>query len=62
MSLEKAIADSVQTATDVTKATLKTAETVVKKAWSLMDAASEKKAPGEYLSPKAVNSVQGKDQ
>jgi hypothetical protein len=61
MSLEQAMADVAQTAADVTKTGLKLAETAVKKAWSIMDAASQKQAPSEYLSQQAVNAVQGKD-
>jgi hypothetical protein len=52
MPAEKVIADTVT-------ATLKVAEAAVKKAWSLMDAASEKKPPSEYLSPNAIKAIQG---
>ncbi|MCU0484562.1 MAG: hypothetical protein MUC85_00495 [Anaerolineales bacterium] len=38
----------------------KVVETGMQKAWSILDAASEKRAPGEYLSQKAVNAIQGK--
>ena len=37
------------------------AEALVKKAWSVMDAAAEKQKPSEYLSRRAVRSIQGKD-
>ena len=37
------------------------AEALVKKAWSVMDAAAEKQKPSEYLSQRAVRSIQGKD-
>lgn len=45
---------------DGTKVVAKQAESFVKKLWSLMDAASEKKSPGDYLSSRAVLSIQGK--
>lgn len=51
---------AVSAVTDVTKTTLKIAETIAKKAWSIIDAASQKKAPSEYLSPQAIQSMQGK--
>jgi hypothetical protein len=35
-------------------------ETLVKKAWSIMDAASEKKRPSEYLGDRARRSIQGR--
>lgn len=50
----------------VTDATVKTAqaaekavEGLVKKAWSIMEAASEKQAPSQYLSEQAVSSIRG---
>lgn len=61
MSLENAMADTLNTAVEVTKLTTKLAETAVKKAWNLAEAATEKKAPGEYLSKQALNAVQGKE-
>jgi hypothetical protein len=33
---------------------------LVKKAWSIMDAASEKKTPSEYLSRRGTRSIQGR--
>jgi hypothetical protein len=36
-------------------------ESLVKKAWSIMDAAAEKKTPSQYLSDQAVRSIQGKE-
>jgi hypothetical protein len=36
-------------------------EQTVRKAWSIMDAASEKKAPSRYLSDRAMSSIQGKE-
>ena len=38
----------------------KVVETGMQKAWSILDAASEKRAPGDYLSQKAVHAIQGK--
>ena len=49
---------------DATKKTVDTArrglESFVSKAWSIMDAASEKRRPTEYLGQRAVSSIQGK--
>jgi hypothetical protein len=52
----------------VADATVKTAqaaekgvESLVKKAWSIMDAAAEKTTPSQYLSDQAVRSIQGKE-
>lgn len=53
MSVEKAVVDTVA-------ASLKIAEAAIKKAWSLMDAATEKKPPTEVLSPNAIKAIQGK--
>ena len=53
--LEKTVADAVVT-------TAKVVETGLKKAWSILDAASEKKAPSEYLSKNAMSAIQGKIQ
>jgi len=38
------------------------AETLLRKVWSLIDAASEKKMASEVLSPKAIGAIQGKPQ
>jgi hypothetical protein len=38
----------------------KLVETGMQKAWSMLDAALEKRAPGDYLSQKAVHAIQGK--
>jgi hypothetical protein len=54
------LAGAAQIATDVTKKTLQTAETALRKVWSIMDAASEKKAPSEVLSQKGIQAMQGK--
>jgi phage/plasmid primase-like uncharacterized protein len=56
-TLEKAVAE---TAADTTKSSLKLAETAVKKAWTLMEAAVEKQSPTEYLSEKGIRAMQGK--
>lgn len=58
--LDTAISDSISVATDVVKTTVKVAEAAVKKAWSIIDAASQKHTPSEYLSPQAIQSMQGK--
>jgi len=50
--LEKAVLDAATTAT-------KLAETAIKKAWSMLDAAVEKKPPSDYLSPNAIQAIQG---
>jgi hypothetical protein len=55
MSLETA----AKTVTDVASQTLKVADAAVKKAWSIMEAAAEKKSPSEYLGSKAIKSIQG---
>ena len=44
----------------VMKTAVKETENLIKKAWSIMDAASEKAQPSEYLSPKTIQSIQGK--
>lgn len=51
---------AVKTVSDTTKGVVRNAETLVKKLWSIMDAASEKKAPGDFLSSQAISSIQGK--
>jgi hypothetical protein len=55
---------SVEAATKTTvegvKTSVKETEKLIKKVWSLMDAASQKKTPGEYLSSPAIRSIQGK--
>ena len=55
---EKLIADTAVTTADTARRGL---EALVKKAWSIMDAASEKQRPSEYLSEQAVRSIQGKE-
>jgi len=54
---------TVETATKTTvegaKTGVKETEKLVKKLWSLMDAARKEK-PGDYLSSPAIRSIQGK--
>ncbi|MBK8904570.1 MAG: hypothetical protein IPM53_25550 [Anaerolineaceae bacterium] len=50
----------VRESASLAKTAVKESAHVVKKAWSIMDAASEKTHPGDYLSPKAIQSIQGK--
>ncbi len=58
MSIQK----EIKVASDVMNKAEKTAEAMVKKAWSLLDAASEKKPPGDYLSQNAIRSIRGKSE
>lgn len=51
---------AIKEGTAVTQTAVKESINLVKKAWSIMDAASEKNRPGEYLSPQAIQSIQGK--
>lgn len=57
MGIEDAL---MRTTKDVTTKGVNLIETGIKKAWSIMDAASEKKGPSEILSSNAVSSIQGK--
>lgn len=56
MPLETEIARSTQRAVSETT---RMVETAVKKAWTILDAACEKKLPSETLSPNAVRAIQG---
>ena len=56
MTLEKIAGDSAR---GVEKGA-RLVETGIKKAWSILEAAAEKQSPSQYLSPKAVNAIQGK--
>lgn len=49
----------VKATTDAVRTGTKIVESTIKKAWSVLDAASEKKPPSEVLSQKAVRAVQG---
>ncbi len=40
--------------------TVKATENVVKKIWTLLDAASEKEQPSKFLSQQAVEAIQGR--
>jgi hypothetical protein len=54
--VEKLVTDAaVKTGREVEKGV----EGLIRKAWSVMEAASEKKAPSQYLSGHAVRSIQG---
>lgn len=44
---------------DVTRTGARFVEAMAKKAWSVIDAASEKKSPNEVMSQRGVKSVQG---
>jgi hypothetical protein len=46
--------------TDVVKKTTHLVETGMKKAWSVLDAAVEKKSPSEVLSKQGIRAIQGK--
>lgn len=58
--LEQAAASTAQAAADVARTGLSLAETVIKKVWTLLEAAVEKQAPSEYLSEKGIRAMQGK--
>jgi len=45
--------------TDAARKSVNEGVNMIKKAWSIMDAASEKKTPQEVLSPKAIGKIQG---
>ncbi len=53
MSVEKTSADAVKTGAKI-------AETIIRKAWSILDAASEKRMPSESLSKQAIKAIQGR--
>jgi hypothetical protein len=54
---EKFITDVATKTVQVAKEGL---ERFVKKAWSIMDVASEKRMPSQYLSDQAIRSIRGK--
>jgi hypothetical protein len=58
--VDQALADTASAVTDGTSTVFKLAESAVKKAWSVLDAASQKQTPSEYLSQQAIQSMQGK--
>ena len=53
------IETAAKVTTDIVEKTAKVADTAIKKAWSIMEAATEKKNPSEYLGQQAVRSIQG---
>ncbi len=52
MSTEKLVGDAATTA-------LKVTESAIKKAWTIMDAATQKERPSQALSPQAIKAIQG---
>ena len=56
MGLEEA---AVGAAKKVTEGVVKAVTDTIQKAWSIMDAASEKPSPREYLSDRAIAAIQG---
>lgn len=56
--IEKTAADTtVQAAQEVEKKT----EQLLKKVWSVMDAAAEKQTPSQYLSDAGIRAIQGQE-
>lgn len=51
----------VDTTMQVVQMAEKGVETLIKKAWSIMDAATEKETPSQYLSERAIHSIQGEE-
>lgn len=51
----------LKTAKDTAEKTIHAVDSAMKKFWSILDAAVEKKSPGEYMSPKGINSMRGQD-
>jgi hypothetical protein len=51
-----------KTITDAARTSVKVVESSLKKIWSMLDAAGEKKPPSEILTPKAISSIQGRPQ
>lgn len=45
---------------DVTRKVVREGEKLVRKAWSIMDAAVEKQQPGQVLSQETVRRIQGR--
>lgn len=56
--IEKAAVDST---IKTTKAVERGVERMLKKAWSVMDAAAEKQTPSQYLSDAGIKAIQGKE-
>jgi hypothetical protein len=55
MKLEKVV-------TDTATKSVKVAENLVKKAWSVLDAATEKEKASQFLSDAGIKAIQGKGQ
>lgn len=49
----------IKAAIDVIKTTISVAEKLTEKLWTLIDAASEKKTPGEVLTQQGIQAMQG---
>lgn len=47
-------------AIDIVRAAQRGGETVLKEAWSRLDAAAQKPRPSDYLGPRAIRSIQGR--
>jgi len=58
--VDRTLTDTASAVTDEAGTVFKLVESAAKKAWSVLDAASQKKTPTEYLSQKAIQSMQGK--
>jgi hypothetical protein len=52
---------AIREATNVAKTGVRESINLVKKAWSIMDAASEKKSPSDYLSSQTIRNIQGEN-
>jgi len=59
MPIESVAANAAR---DAAQKGLRTADSAIKKAWSILDAASEKKPPSEYLSKQAISAIQGRNE
>lgn len=57
--LEKTVTTGTKAASDAARTTAHVVEASIKKAWSILDAASHKTPPSEYLSQKAIQAIQG---
>lgn len=49
-----------KTVSDAAKAGMKIADGIVKKAWTILEAAVEKQRPSEYMSKGGIAAIQGK--
>jgi hypothetical protein len=47
---------------EIVRSVEKVLKVFVKEVWSILEAASEKKTPSQYLSEPAIRSIQGKEQ